>query len=100
MSGALEIVRAGTLVPALVAAAGSDARTRFLEFFAAQIRNAHTRRAYAQATREFLDWCESAGVASIAEVTPLHVAAYIEQLTKDAFRADSEAAAGRDPAFV
>jgi site-specific recombinase XerD len=68
--------------PALVVAAGPGARTRFLEFFAAQIRNAHTRRAYAQATREFLDWCERAGVASIADVTPLHVAAYIEQLTK------------------
>ena len=34
---------------------------RFLEFFAANIRNAHTRRAYAQATREFLAWCEACG---------------------------------------
>ena len=33
-------------VPALVAAAGDQARMRFLEFFAANIRNAHTRRAY------------------------------------------------------
>jgi integrase/recombinase XerC len=67
-------------VPTLVAAAGIDARERFLEFFAANIRNKHTRRAYAQATREFLAWCERAGVASIADVKPLHVAAYIEQL--------------------
>ena len=52
-------------------------------FFAAQIRNKHTRRAYAQATREFLAWCESAGVASIAEVKPLHVASYIEQLGRE-----------------
>ena len=56
---------------------------RFLEFFAANIRNKHTRRAYAQATREFLAWCESAGVASIASVRPLHVAAYIEQLGRE-----------------
>ncbi len=73
---------AASLVPAIVVATGPDASARFLEFFAAQIRNAHTRRAYAQATREFLDWCESTGVATIADVTPLHVAAYIEQLTK------------------
>jgi site-specific recombinase XerD len=68
-------------VPALVAAAGRDAQTRFWEFFAANIRNKHTRRAYAHAVREFLELCESAGVASIADVKPLHVATYIEQLT-------------------
>jgi integrase/recombinase XerC len=66
--------------PALVAAAGERAQMRFWEFFAANIRNRNTRRAYAQATREFLAWCESAGVASIAAVQPLHVAAYLEQL--------------------
>ena len=63
--------------------AEAQAQTRFLEFFAANIRNPHTRRAYAQATREFLAWCESAGVASIADVQPLHVAAYIEQLGRE-----------------
>jgi integrase/recombinase XerC len=66
--------------PTLVQAVGPQAQTRFWEFFAANIRNKNTRRAYAQATREFLGWCESAGVASIADVRPLHVAAYIEQL--------------------
>jgi integrase/recombinase XerC len=70
-------------LPALVAVAGDRAQTRFLEFFAAQIRNRNTRRAYAQAAREFLAWCESFGVASIADVKPLHVAAYIEQLGRE-----------------
>ena len=70
-------------IPSLVVAAGDRARIRFLEFFAANIRNKNTRRAYVQATREFLAWCESAGVASIAEVKPLHVAAYIEQLGRE-----------------
>jgi integrase/recombinase XerC len=70
-------------VPVLVDAAGDRTRIRFLEFFAANIRNKNTRRAYAQATREFLAWCESAGVASIAAVQPLHVAAYIEQLGRE-----------------
>ena len=73
-------VRAAHPVPVLVTVAGERASTRFLEFFAANIRNKHTRRAYAQATRGFLAWCERAGVASIADVRPLHVAAYIEQL--------------------
>ena len=70
-------------VPVLVNASGPRAEIRFLEFFAANIRNKNTRRAYAQATREFLAWCESAGVASIADVQPLHVAAYIEQLGRE-----------------
>jgi site-specific recombinase XerD len=67
----------------MLATAGEHARTRFLEFFAANIRNRNTRRAYAQATREFLAWCESAGVASVGDVRPLHVAAYIEQLGRE-----------------
>jgi type II secretory pathway pseudopilin PulG len=87
---------AAPAVPVLVNASGARAQIRFLEFFAANIRNKNTRRAYAQATREFLAWCESAGVASIDSVQPLHVAAYIEQL----IRADRQAAPGRDPAFV
>jgi hypothetical protein len=33
------------VVPAIVAAAGDRASLRFLEFFAANIRNPHTRRA-------------------------------------------------------
>jgi site-specific recombinase XerC len=65
-------------VPALVAAAGDGASVRFLEFFAANIRNAHTRRAYSRAVAEFLAWCENRGVPSLAHVAPLHVATWIE----------------------
>ncbi len=72
----------GITTPALVVAAGAPAATRFLEFFAAAIRNPHTRRAYARAVGEFLAWCERAGVASIAAVQPLHVAAWIELQTQ------------------
>ena len=43
-------------VPALVAAAGERARVCFLELFAANIGNPHTRRAYARAAEEFLAW--------------------------------------------
>ena len=65
-------------LPALVASADEAARLRFLEFFAVPIRNPHTRRAYMRAAGEFLAWCEARGVASLAGVQPLHVAAWIE----------------------
>jgi site-specific recombinase XerC len=70
--------------PALVQAAGERARIRFLEFFAAGIRNPHTRRAYARAAADFLAWCEvEAGVGSLTAVQPLHVATWIEIQTRD-----------------
>jgi len=56
---------------------------RFLEFFAANIRNPHTRRAYARAADEFLAWCASAGVPSIGAVQPVHVATWIEAETRE-----------------
>ena len=70
-------------LPALVTAAGERAAMRFLEFFAANIRNPHTRRAYARAADEFLAWCASAGVPSIGAVQPVHVATWIEAGTRE-----------------
>ena len=70
-------------VPALIAGAGDRASLRFLEFFAATIRNPHTRRAYSRAVADFMAWCEDHGVASVTAVQPLHVAAWIEQQTRD-----------------
>ncbi len=71
------------MVPAVVAAAGERAGMRFLEFFAANIRNPHTRRAYARAAEEFLAWCADVGVPSIAAVQPVHVATWIEAGTHE-----------------
>src|ERR1700675_1425273 len=68
--------------PALVAAAGERAQERFIEFFRANIRNRNTRRAYAQAVCEFLAWCEDHRVPSITAVQPVHVAGYIEEVTR------------------
>ena len=48
--------------PALIAASGPRASCRFLEFFTAQIRNPHTRRAYARAAAEFFAWLAAKGV--------------------------------------
>ena len=68
--------------PALMIAAGERATYRYLEFFTAQIRNPNTRRAYVRAVCDFLAWLEAQGVASIAGASSLHVAAYVEQLTR------------------
>jgi len=46
-------------LPALIARAGAEAQWRYLEFFAAQIRNRNTREAYLRAVRNFLDWAET-----------------------------------------
>ena len=66
-------------VPALF---GQDAAValRTVEFFAVNIRNPNTRRAYARAVVDFGAWCEARDVADVRQVQPLHVAAYIESL--------------------
>jgi site-specific recombinase XerD len=68
--------------PALVAASGERASYRFFEFFTAQIRNPHTRRAYARAAHEFFAWLEAHGVTTLTAIESVHVAAYVEQLHK------------------
>ncbi len=71
-----------TSLPTLVAALGERASYRFFEFFTANIRNPHTRRAYARAAVEFFDWLSARGVRELAAIESVHVAAYIEQLCK------------------
>ncbi len=66
-------------VPALFIDAGSDAVRRFIEFFTANIRNRNTRAAYAFAVVRFADWCAAREIA-LAQLTPVVVAAYIEEL--------------------
>jgi len=70
--------------PALIAAEGERASYRFFEFFTANIRNPHTRRAYARAAVEFFDWLHihAKGVTQLAEIKSVHVSTYIEQLQK------------------
>src|SRR5580700_8384975 len=69
-------------IHALLTTSGNRAQERFIEFFTADIRNRNTRRAYAQAVSEFLSWCEDRRVSSITAVQPVHVAGYIEELTR------------------
>ena len=76
-------VRSALLVPRMVADAGEPGRRRFLEFFAATIRNKNTRMAYHHATMRFFAWCDHHKIGGIADIEPLHVAAYVEALGKD-----------------
>lgn len=69
-------------LPALIDAAGERARWRFLEFFTAHIHNPNTRRAYSKDVGQFLDWCQAQGVRDITKIHTLHVATYVELLTK------------------
>jgi integrase/recombinase XerD len=71
----------GFTLPAIIADAGEPAAKRFIEFFTATIRNAHTRKAYAKATGDFFAWCERHGLA-LPAIEPVHVAAYVETLAR------------------
>ena len=70
---------AGHVVPALIADAGENAGWQYVEFFTANIRNPHTRRAYARACSQFFAWCEERGL-TLTIIRPFDVAAWVEQL--------------------
>jgi site-specific recombinase XerD len=53
---------------------------RFWEFFAVNIRNRNTRRAYYRAACTFSDWCAGRKLFNLGMVKPLDVAAFIEGL--------------------
>ena len=70
-------------LPALIARAGKPAAQRFLEFFTVNIRNPNTRAAYGRAAGTFLRWCEARGLAELRQIQPVHVAAYVEELSRE-----------------
>jgi integrase/recombinase XerD len=69
-----------TQLPIVIVHAGDEAVRRFIEFFAATIRNRNTRAAYRQAVGQFFGWCEKRRLALDA-ITPIAVAAYIEEIS-------------------
>jgi len=77
-----ELGRAGfENLPAIIGRAGETAAWKFIEFFAATIRNPNTRAAYAQAAGQFFAWCERHRIQSLEQIKPVVIAAYIEQHT-------------------
>jgi hypothetical protein len=69
-SGVLTASGVAPGLPSLIVRAGGGAERRYLEFFAAQIRNRNTREAYLHAVRDFLDWAEiEARIEDLLDVT-------------------------------
>jgi site-specific recombinase XerD len=66
-------------LPSIIESEDEKTKTRFVEFFAVNIRNEHTRHAYMRAVGAFLVWCEGQNIG-LKQIQPLHVAAYVEQL--------------------
>src|ERR1700681_2304165 len=74
-----DLARAGLEnLPAAIGRAGEAAAWRFIEFFAATIRNRNTRAAYARAVSQFFAWCEKHRVYTLDQVKPIVIASYIE----------------------
>ena len=55
-----------------------EARKRMRDFFSSHIRNPNTRRAYMEAVRQFSAFCAEHGIEDLAQVEPVHVAAFVE----------------------
>jgi len=66
-------------LPNLIQKSDQATQRRFVEFFAAQIRNPNTRAAYLRAVRLFCVWCDSRALA-VDQVEPTLVAFYVEEL--------------------
>ena len=78
-AGALAVPADTYKVPALIADGGDQAAWRYVEFFAANIPNDHTRRAYARACSRFFGWCEQRGLA-LTTIRPFDVGAWVKEL--------------------
>ena len=74
-----ESITMQAIVPRIIEQAGHDTKRRFVEFFAAHIRNPNTRAAYLRSVLVFCDWCESRKL-ELHQIEPILVAFYIEQL--------------------
>ena len=66
-------------VPAILMRAGANAVFAADEFFAARIRNPHTRQAYQRVITRFLSWCEDQGL-EIQQVTPGLAGRFLEEI--------------------
>jgi site-specific recombinase XerD len=69
-------------MPALVLSAGEPGTYRFLEFFAAHLRNPNTRAAYFRDVCAFFLWCQRRKIRELSEIRSHHVAGYVERLGK------------------
>ena len=68
--------RAAASLPTIFTAR-PEAKTRMRDFFSSHIRNPNTRRAYREAVRQFSGFCAEHGIVDLAQVDPVHVAAFV-----------------------
>lgn len=80
MSTELTLSPSSDAAPAALFAPTPKAQRRVVEFFTTQISNDHTRKAYLNAARRFSAWCEGRGIRQLADVQPVHVAAFLKEL--------------------
>ena len=69
-------------LPEQIREAGPKTAEVFIEFFTAKIRNRNTRIAYHHAVRRFFVWCKYNDLATLSLISPYHVGAYIETLSR------------------
>ncbi len=55
-----------------------ETRARRRDFFSSHIRNKNIRRAYVEAVRQFSAFCAVHGIEDLAQIEPVHVAAFVE----------------------
>jgi len=60
-----------------------QAKKRMRDFFSSHIRNKNTRRAYMEAVRQFSTFCAVHGIEDLAQVEPVHVAAFVEDQLRE-----------------
>src|SRR5260370_17040410 len=75
------LIRPSASLPS-VFTARPEAQTRTRDFFSSHIHNPNTRRAYREAVRQFSGFCAEHGIVDLAQVEPVHVAAFVETQLK------------------
>ncbi len=77
----IQLGPAATSLPSIFVAR-PEARARMRDFFSSHIRNENTRRAYMEAVRQFSAFCAELAIVDLAQVEPVHVAAFVEAQMK------------------
>jgi hypothetical protein len=79
--------------------AASSSTAMFFGIVTPNIRNPHTRRAYARACQQFFTWCEDRGL-TLTTIRPFDVATYIESLQQTHSPPEANARSRADAARV
>jgi integrase/recombinase XerD len=73
------VIEPAIALPPIILEAGEETTKRFIEFFLVNISNQNTRAAYAQALRDFFNWCHLERGLAFSQISAIAVSAYIAQ---------------------